>query len=126
MSLDKAAILDACDLPTEEVEVPEWNGSVFVRSMRAVERDSLEVRVLADGERNMANIRATFCARCIVDEEGERLFSDKDIPLLGNKSAAALDRIFAVVQRLNGLTADDVEELAKNLPDDQDSSSPSP
>ena len=33
---------------------------------------------------------------------------------LGDKSAAALDRCFAVAQRLNGFSSDDVEDLAGN------------
>lgn len=33
---------------------------------------------------------------------------------LGRKSAAALDRVFAAGQRLNGLTNQDVDELAGN------------
>jgi len=50
----------------------------------------------------------------ICDEEGTRLFAAKDMDELGKKSAAALDRIFTVAQRLNGLSGEDVEDLAKN------------
>ena len=126
MALSKTDILDADDMPREEVAVPEWGGTVLVRTMTAAERDSFEARVIGtDGIRNLANIRATLCARCIVDEQGKRLFGDGDIDLLGQKSAAAVDRVFAVCQRLNGLTPDDVEELAKNLPGDPEGSSSS-
>jgi hypothetical protein len=39
----------------------------------------------------------------------------EELPLLlGEKSAAALQRVFEVGQRLSGLSDDDVEELAKN------------
>jgi hypothetical protein len=54
----------------------------------------------------------------IVDEEGNRLFSDADVKLLGQKSAAALDKLFEVAQKLSGLKDEDVEELAKNSEDD--------
>jgi hypothetical protein len=36
------------------------------------------------------------------------------VEALGKKSAAALNRVFEVAQRLSGITDDDVEELAKN------------
>ena len=126
MALSKTDILDADDLPREEVAVPEWGGAVLVRTMTAAERDSFEARVIGtEGVRNLANIRATLCAQCIVDDQGKRLFTDGDIDLLGQKSAAAVDRVFAACQRLNGLTQDDVEELAKNLPGDPEDDSSS-
>jgi len=44
---------------------------------------------------------------------GDRLFADADIAALGSKSAKALDRVFAVAQRLNGIGSDQVDQ-AKN------------
>jgi len=63
---------------------------------------------------NLRNMTARLCAICIVDEKGKRVFSDFDAESLGRKSAKALDRIFDVAQRLNGLGADDIKEMAKN------------
>ena len=54
------------------------------------------------------------CVLCLLDENNERLFQPEDEFPLGGKSAAALDRIFTVAQRLNGLRDEDVSELAKN------------
>jgi hypothetical protein len=118
--LSRDDILRAADLPTEEVHVPEWGGSVLVRGMTGAERDAFESSVveLKAGNKatsvNMQNIRAKLVALTVVDEKGERLFSQADVELLGNKSAAALQRIFEAAQRLSGLTQADVEELAKN------------
>jgi len=50
----------------------------------------------------------------ITDNDGTLLFSQADIESLGAKSCAALDRIYAVAQRLNGLAPEDIKELAKN------------
>ena len=61
---------------------------------------------------NMENVRARLCLLCLVDENGDRLFQEEDTFPLGGKSAAALDRIFTVAQRLNGLRDQDVDELA--------------
>jgi hypothetical protein len=62
---------------------------------------------------------------CCDDENGERLFQEEDTFPLGGKSAAALDRIFTVAQRLNGLRDEDVQELAKNSYAGQSDASPS-
>lgn len=116
--LSRDAILQAQDLPTERVEVPEWGGEVIVRGLTAAERDQFEQSIVEargkDTRVNLRNIRAKLVALCVVDEEGKRLFKDEDAELLGRKSAVALNRIFEVAQRLSGLRPEDVEELAGN------------
>ena len=117
--LSRAEILAQDDLKYEDVEVPEWGGAtVRVRSLNASERDRFEAStVQRNGKKvttNLENIRARLCLLCLVDENGERLFQEEDTYPLGGKSAAALDRIFTVAQRLNGLRDEDVDELAKN------------
>ena len=116
--LTKAQILQADDLPTEVVEVPEWGGSVTVRTLTGTERDAFEESITKrrgdSVEVNMINLRAKLCAMTMIDDDGERYFSDADVAELGKKSANVLDRIFAVAQRLNGFGQDDIKELAKN------------
>jgi hypothetical protein len=68
-------------------------------------------------------MRARLVARSICDAEGAALFTEADVNALGEKSAAALDRIFAAAQELSGLGAQDVENLAKNSEPDQSESS---
>lgn len=122
--LNKAEILAQDDLKTEDIQIPEWGGAwVRVRTLNASERDHFEASTVQRKGKsvttNLENIRARLCLLCMVDENGERLFQEEDTFPLGGKSAAALDRIFTVAQRLNGLRDEDVEELAKNLPPDQ-------
>ena len=59
-------------------------------------------------------MRARLVGLTVIDETGQRLFTDDEVDLLGAKSGAALDRVFAVAQKLNGLSGADVEELSKN------------
>ena len=117
-SLTRETILNCDDLKKEVVPVPEWGGTVTVTTMTGFQRDAFEQSIIETKGKsvttNMENIRSKLCAHTIVDEDGKRLFSDADIRDLGGKSAAALDRIFAVAQRLNGLRDEDVEGLAKN------------
>ena len=42
MVLSKEQILQADDLKTETVEVPEWGGDVLLRELRGRERDAFE------------------------------------------------------------------------------------
>lgn len=112
--LNKEAILAANDRKTEDLEVPEWGGVVRVSTMTASERDKWETETYGDGKPKTEDFRARFVALCLVDENGVRIFSDKEVGELGKKSAAALQRVFAAAQKLNALTADEAEKIEKN------------
>lgn len=119
MILDKKTILAANDVVKELVFVPEWGGEVWVRGMTGASRDKFEASIVQtkgkDQTVNMTNLRAKLASFTICDEQGQRLFSDADIMELSNKSAAALQRIFVVAQRLSGIGDDEVKELAEGL-----------
>lgn len=115
--LSKEQILSADDLPSEDVEVKEWGGSVRVRALTGFERDRFELSVTQDarGKRNLDNVRARLVSLSLVDEEGKRMFTEAEVKALGAKSAKALDRLFDVARRLSGLGDDDVENLAEGF-----------
>lgn len=129
--LTREEILGAHDLQTEVVDVPEWGGEVKVRGLSASERDLWEAEFMSGrlteiefedeetGERhrqrmNLEDARARLAARCMVDEDDERLFSDADVKALGQKSAVALQRVYEVARKLSGLSESDMEELVGN------------
>lgn len=112
--LTKEAILSADDRKTEDVSVPEWGGTVRVATMSASERDKWEAETYGDGKPKTDDFRARFVALCLVDEAGNRLFTDKEVGELGKKSAAALQRVFAAAQKINALTTDEAEKIEKN------------
>src|SRR5690349_5982568 len=104
-------ILQADDLQREEVPVPEWGLSVFVRTMTGRERDRFEA---LHQSMSLDDFRARVALFTVCDSEGRPLFTEADIPALSAKSARALDRIAARAMQLNRITEADVEELAKN------------
>lgn len=116
--LSRDQILGIQDLSFEDVPVPEWGGTVRIGMLTGTERDAFEQQLVTrQGKKtsvNLDNIRARLVALCAIGENGERLFSEKDVAQLGRKSAIALNRVFEVAQRLNGLTEEDIEELAGN------------
>jgi len=120
MSLTKEQILNSQDLIKEKIEVPEWGGVIFVRTMTGAERDSFEQGIVNDDRTaNLSNIRAKLCALTVIDEEGKRIFTDDDVKGIGEKSSLVLDRVFQVAQKLNGISPADVEDLAKNSEETQ-------
>lgn len=108
MTLSRDAILGAVDIQTKEVEVPEWEGTVFIKGMTGAERDAFEATNQRNGEQNLTNVRARFLVRCIVNEEGTRIFADQDAAGLGKKSSAAISRLWEAAAELNG-TSDEVQ-----------------
>lgn len=120
MYLTRADILGADDRPTKDVEVPEWGGTVKVRALSGAERDAWEASIVQLGPGgsqrvDLENMRARLVALSCVDEEGNRIFTEEDAVLLGQKSAAALERVWVEAQSLSGLTDADIEELAEGF-----------
>jgi hypothetical protein len=120
MRLSKDDILKAADNTPEEVDVPEWGGTVLVRGMTGKERDAFEVSLMTPGrggrrEVNPVNVRAKVVARCVVDDDGNRLFTDADAAELGDRSAAAVDRVYAVAARLSGMAEGDQEQMTRDF-----------
>lgn len=118
MILSRAEILAAADIQTESVAVPQWGGEVLVRGLSGLERDAFEASIIRgkgkSAEVNLQNLRAKLVAASVIGEDGKHLFAEADVEALGRKSAAALQRVFEVAQRLSGLSPEDVEELTKN------------
>ena len=118
-ALSKEAILQQVDRKIEMVEVPEWGGVLYVRSLTGAERDQFEASIVErngrDVRTNLRNLRARLVVLAACDEKGEPIFTPDDAEVLGTKNAAALDRIFSVAQRLSGLRDNDVQELAENF-----------
>lgn len=113
--LTRDQILAVKDITTKTVNVPEWGGEVTLRGLTAAERDNFDTAVLDARRRNEPTFaRARLVALSAVDEKGDRLFKDSDIPALSDKAGSALDRLFDVAAGLSGLRAADQKEMEKN------------
>lgn len=122
--LSRNAIFDADDMVAEIVTVPEWGGDVRVRALTGKERDTFEQMSIKRGakgeiEVNMVNMRARLVSLCVVDEKGERIFTDADVTRLGRKSASALERVAKVAQRLSGIGEEAKGKAAEDFFADQ-------
>jgi len=119
--MNKQDILQVKDMQIEHVDVPEWGGSVCVRSITAAERGQIEAAAAKFKESKgkddsfARTFTVKFAALALCDEQGVRLFTDeRDIANLAAKNASAVSRIAEVAQRMSGFTKQDLEELEKN------------
>ena len=115
--LTKAAILAAHDRAEQAlVPVPEWGGSVLVGVISAGDRDRFEQQAAEarKAQGYVPHFRARFCALCLVDSQGQRLFADADLGALSARAGAALDRVFEAGWKLNRMGDEGVREAEKN------------
>ena len=119
--LTKSQILAALDLPREEVEVPEWGGTVIMQGLSAKSREAYEASQLdmeASGPGGVVmrlhNPRTTLVALSLVGEDGKPLYSTDEIDELSEKSSLVIERLFDVAARLCGLAPQAGESARKN------------
>lgn len=117
--LTKDVILAMDDRNTEVVEVPEWDGKVTIKTMSGRDRgrydNYLQKHMVGKGKSRVVDMELTKAAlivQCAVDTKGELMFSHSQIPMLAQKSSAALERLSQVAMKLNGL-GEGAEEDAK-------------
>lgn len=111
--LSKAAILASVDLQSEDVEVPEWGGTVRVAMMSGKARDEFFGRQ-GEGKVPYSQFAASVLVATVIDEDGNPVFDETDVEALRAKSQAAMDRVLAVSLRLNGIGPNAAEAAEKN------------
>lgn len=119
--LTKQDIIKCTDIETREVAVPEWGGSVLLRSMTGEERDEWEqgnqMRNKGEGQPvNVRGFKVDLLARVIRDPENplKPLFDKKDLIELNKKNAKPISDLFAVACKMNGIGDDQVKQMEKN------------
>lgn len=119
MVLTREEIFGVKDWRTKEVAVPEWGGSVFVRTMNVAELGEwqtlcLESRGATNGSVKIRSLRERLLAMCLSDSDGKRLFADTDIAQLSERNGVVMDRLFEEAQKFNTVAADDLKDLEGN------------
>lgn len=108
-------ILQASDIVSESVTVPEWDVTVDVRTMTGAERARImQAAADAGGRIDFERVFPDVVIACSHDPEtGERVFTSDDRDALMSKSGAAIDRIAQVGLRLSGFTEQSQTEMGK-------------
>jgi hypothetical protein len=107
------------DRKPHRYEVPEWGGDVFIRVLSAADQ------MLLSDEADPKNTFVKVLLYSLVDEEGERLFSDADFDELVQEDWPVIMRVFAESAHLNGLSTKELDEAMESFasaPDEQTSS----
>lgn len=106
-------IISADDAKIEAVEVPEWGGTVYIKTLRGTDRDAFEESLSKEKDKPF---RSRFLVMTLCDERGSLLFKPEQVASLGEKSSLVLNRLFDASWAINYFTPEKVEELGKDSP----------
>lgn len=111
--LTAESILNAEDFRYEDVECPEWGGTVRVRSLSGGQRSVITQRVQDKATEDLEELLVVMGC---VDETGNRIFTNKDIDKLKKKSNTPISRISKKIMELSGIgnAGEMVEDAKKN------------
>jgi len=109
-------ILEADDIGKELLEVPQWELTLEMRTMSAIQRSRMLQRCTNDdGTVDLDHLYPMLCIATVFDPEtGGQVFSEEDISVLQEKSAAALEFVATRAMEMSGMTAKAVDEEGKD------------
>ena len=114
LSRDQIRAAVTAGLPRKTLHVPALGGDVTVRGMSGKEltlfQDSLWTGKGKKRKVVTVNIQAKMAVRCVLNEDGTRMFTDEDVDWLGDLRGDALVKIFDAIQTLSGMSTDDDED----------------
>jgi hypothetical protein len=98
----------------QPVATPEWpnaDSQIFVRALTAIERVAIQL-ANEDGDNSSYTARLVAAAAC--DSNGERIFTDADVPMIGKLDNPVVERIAIVAARMAGIGPAAEKDLRKN------------
>lgn len=109
--LNRDAVLKVTDTVTKDIPVPEWGGSLRVRTMTVAERNDFARRASSEDK---VSVAAWLVSVLAVDENNKPLFKAEDVPEIERRNFRAVDRVVQAILEVNGISEKKVEEAAKN------------
>jgi hypothetical protein len=108
-------ILQAKDITSEKMKVPEWGVTIEIRSMNGTQRAKLMRDAYDPNTEQVDWDYASLVIAAAYDPKTEEpIFSQEDHSALNEKHGGVLERIAMVVLRLSGLVGDALDEAKKN------------
>jgi len=117
VALSKDAIFAVNDSDAHEVDVPEWGGSILLRTMTGKQRNDYEHWATTQSKAKVPDyrgIRERLIICCAVTEDGKPLFTEGDLSKLAEKNSEVIDRLHTKCRVICGMDEDAVEDAVKN------------
>ncbi len=121
-ALSRAQIDAVDDQIVHRVKIDGWRGEGILQGLNGdglyeFER-ILELNKGSDARANQEDARVRLIAMCLVDEDGNRLYSDSpaDLAALRKKSGKVLQQLYGACMDINGYTKHDLEAMTAPNP----------
>ena len=114
MSLTRDDILAISDVVIEKLEMQDWGGDVYIKTISGADYVALQALKPGQGDDEDPDSLEKVIVIGTCDEKGTCLFNNDDIPALKNKAFKNLERLSMKILELNGLSTQQAEEAEKN------------
>ena len=91
--LSKDDIFKADDLPTKDIDIPEWGGTLTIRTLTGAERDQFESAFVNQDQIDIRGLKARLIQLTVQNGDGQPMFTKADLQKINSKSASVIDRI---------------------------------
>jgi hypothetical protein len=117
MLLDKTALLAEFELKTEEVELK--TGTVIVSELNGTDYLDLytDPQYQIDGVMDLKKLRPAMIARCVVDQDGNRVFSDEEASVVAKSASKPFLKLMEAVNRVNADSGDEIKNSEETVSD---------
>jgi hypothetical protein len=109
--LTRESILKANDIKTKKVNVKEWGGDVYIKTLSVGEAEDIS-EIINSGKSDDISAMALWLVCSICDDKGNLLFTKADVPQLRKKAKEPVEALFREIAILNNMGS--LEETAKN------------
>jgi hypothetical protein len=92
--------------------VEEWGETVWIRILSAGDQEMMS----ESGGGSKFELPVRVMIRALVDEAGEPIFTEEDLPALMAEDFPVVFRVFAAVAKANGLTTAELDEAIARFP----------
>lgn len=104
-------------------KVEAFGGVIYFKEWTSTERDKFEGGLIVGKGKaqrvSTENIRAKMFIRSVCDITGKLIFDDSDLNDIGSLPAAEVEKVYAEIQKVNSVSDEDVDELARNSSSDR-------
>ena len=109
--LSREDILTANDVVEVIVDVPEWNGSVKIRTMTKAKQLQLRDNATVNGKVDGARLEVLMFVAGVIEPQ----FTAADYDALKEKNAKAMDRVLEKIMSSSGLNEESLKAAEKEL-----------
>ena len=98
------------DVPTKEIEIPEWKAKVKVKGL--TKKMQVELARISNAENSDAfDYQKALLKASVIEPQ----LDDEAIELLYDKDASVIDKLFVEIANLNGVGGDVQQDMAEQF-----------